>query len=119
MLQEGMFYHSVYESNATTYHNVSSVHLRAPLETEVLRRCIERLVAGQTVLRTSFDLVNFARPLQLVHSSIEIPLVIDDLRRMSATEQEEFIREWVEAEKTRHFDWIKPPPHTLSRSSKK
>jgi len=60
-------------------------------------------------LRTSFNLSDFSEPLQLVHEKVEVPLRIEDIRSLTPTEQEEYVAEWLAAEKRHHFDWRKAP----------
>ncbi|MBD1908662.1 non-ribosomal peptide synthetase [Funiculus sociatus GB2-A5] len=109
MLQMGMLFHSAYSQDSTLFHDIFSFHLQTPLDLQVLTAAIEQLLTRHPVLRTSFDLTNFSEPLQLVHRMVEIPVQIEDLRRLSPAEQEEAIASWMEAEKKQNFDWNCPP----------
>ena len=108
-LQAGMFFHSQMEPDSAVYHNVSSVHLKAPFAAESWRAALRELATNHPVLRTSFDLVSFEEPLQLVHRDVTIPLKITDLRRLELAEQEAAIDEWFEAEKRLGFEWTRAP----------
>src|ERR1051326_7052807 len=59
--------------------------------------------------RTSFDMSNYGQALQLVHQTAEVPLQVDDIRRLSATEQEEFLKDWYKSDKREHFVWTRTP----------
>jgi amino acid adenylation domain-containing protein len=109
MLQAGMLFHSNLDPGAAVYHNVGSYHLRAPLSVEKMRRAVELLVSRHPVLRTSFDLVTFSEPMQLVHSSVAVPLEVEDLRSLAPAQQEQAIRDWIESEKQKQFDWTSAP----------
>ncbi|MCA1565783.1 MAG: amino acid adenylation domain-containing protein [Acidobacteria bacterium] len=109
MLQAGMLFHSNLDPGAAVYHNVGSYHLRAPLSVEKMRRAVELLVSRHPVLRTSFDLVTFSEPMQLVHGGVPVPLEVEDLRALSAAQQEQAIKDWIESEKHKQFDWTSPP----------
>jgi amino acid adenylation domain-containing protein len=109
MLQKGMLFHSEMAPDSAIYHGVTSLHLRAPFEEAALRRALEVMSARHPVLRTSFDLTNFAEPLQLVHGAAQIPLVVDDLRGISSDEQERVLNEVFDDEKRRRFDWAAAP----------
>ena len=108
-LQLGMLFHSEYSRGNSTYHDVSSLHLKATLDLEQMREALATLIARHPMLRTSFDLSNFSEPVQLVHSVVETPLSFDDLRDLSPADQETVIREWIWSEKSRRFDWTVAP----------
>jgi amino acid adenylation domain-containing protein len=109
MLQTGMIFHSSYSPSSSTYHNVSSVHLRAPFDESKLKVALQQLASRHAILRTSFDLSTFSEPLQLVHQTVEMPLRIDDLRHLSGGAQEEAVDTWIEAEREGKFDWTRAP----------
>lgn len=109
MMQAGMLFHSDYAPESAEYHNVSSFHVRAPLAVGALREAIRQLISRHPVLRTSFDLVGFSQPLQLVHRVVETPLEVTDLAGLSPARQEEALDRWIEGEKWKRFDWSRPP----------
>jgi amino acid adenylation domain-containing protein len=104
MLQAGMLFHSQYSANTKAYHNVSSIHIRASLDFDKLHTAVQQLATRHPVLRTSFDLSNFSEPLQLVHKNVSIPCQLEDLRHLSAADQEEILSAWFEADKNNKFD---------------
>ncbi|MEU4516913.1 condensation domain-containing protein, partial [Nonomuraea wenchangensis] len=106
-LQAGMLYHSAYEPDAPTYHDLTTITLRGRFDAGAFRAALAEVTARHPVLRTSFDLTGFSEPLQLVHRAATLPLEVTDLsgdpeagRRLAA---------WSEAEKRRPFDWASPP----------
>lgn len=109
MSQAGMLFHSQYSPGDALYHVVSSIHFRVPFDAAMIRSAVQQLAERHPILRTSFDLANYSEPLQLVHSSVEIPLEIDDLRQLSNAEQEEAIAAVFEVEKQRPFDIERAP----------
>ncbi len=122
MLQAGMLFEGAYNEQEAVYHNVSTYHLQAPFDLPALEAAIHRVVQRHPVLRTSFDLMNFSEPLQLVHRHIELPLCVDDLRDMPEAEQERKLAGWFEEEKRRAFDWAVAPLlrfHVYRRSSER
>jgi aryl carrier-like protein len=104
MLQAGMLFHSQYSANTKAYHNVSSIHLKAPFDFEKLHTAVQQIANRHPVLRTSFDLSNFSEPLQLVHKTVSVACQFEDLRHLCAAEQEEILASWFEAEKNNKFD---------------
>ena len=108
-LQLGMLFHSGFSSTTAAYHDITSVHLHAPLDLDMLETALDQLSMNHPMLRTSFDLTNLSEPLQLVHRTVRLPLTVDDLRHLSEAEQEAALESWIEAEKGRRFDWSRPP----------
>ena len=108
-LQLGMLFHSEYAPGATAYHNVSTLRLGGEVDPEALWAALGALAARHPVLRTSFDLDGFGRPLQLVHRNVEIPLGVEDLRALPAAEREERAARSYESEKEHRFDWRRAP----------
>lgn len=103
-LQAGMLFHSEFNEKTPLYHVIRSIHLRAPLDAEVLRQAVAELVERHEVLRTSFHLSGDSQPLQWVHRRAEIEVEVEDLRHLGTEEQEEILQEWMEVEKRRRFD---------------
>ncbi|MBD2871901.1 amino acid adenylation domain-containing protein [Paenibacillus sp. IB182493] len=108
-LQEGMLFHSSYRQDATTYLNVSSYLLKAPFHLQAWEQAIAGLMNDHSVLRTSFDLTQYTRPLQLVHEEVELPFEVVDLRHLSSPQQEQWLTDWKENKETASFDWTKAP----------
>ena len=44
MLQAGMIYHREYSPKSAIYHDISSFHLKAPLNVKVLQMAVQQLV---------------------------------------------------------------------------
>ncbi|HEY7124271.1 MAG TPA: amino acid adenylation domain-containing protein [Ktedonobacterales bacterium] len=108
-LQLGMLFHSTYEQDSAIYHNLISLHLRAPFNQHHLEQALQVVAARHPVLRTSFDLNSFSEPLQLIHRAAHMSLDIADLRHLPFEEQEQHIQTWFEAEKKRKFTWTQAP----------
>ncbi|GAB1543624.1 non-ribosomal peptide synthetase [Scytonema sp. NUACC21] len=109
MLQMGMIYHSEYSQDSAIYHDIFSYYLKTPLDIQLLQVAVQDLINHHAILRTSFELVNFSIPLQLVHQQVELLLQVEDWCHLNDSEQEEALAAWFEAEKKRHFDWTHLP----------
>ncbi|MGI5281967.1 amino acid adenylation domain-containing protein [Nonomuraea polychroma] len=106
-LQAGMLYHSAYEPDATTYHDLTTITLRGRFDAGAFEAALAEVTARHPVLRTSIDLTGFSEPLQLVHRTATLPLGVTDLSGDPAAAHR--LAEWSEAEKRRPFDWASPP----------
>ncbi|HKR15452.1 MAG TPA: amino acid adenylation domain-containing protein, partial [Pyrinomonadaceae bacterium] len=109
MMQAGMLFHAEYTPDSSVYHNVTSFCLRSPFNEESLAKALRRLMTRHPVLRTSFDLMNYSEPLQLVHLDVELPLVVEDLRGLMPEQQQQALDDSFAAEKNLKFDWRHAP----------
>jgi amino acid adenylation domain-containing protein len=103
-MQAGMIFHSEFSPETAVYHDIATYHLRAPLDLQSLQSTIEMLVQRHPVLRTSFELVSYSEPLQLVHQQVPVVLGVEDFRHLSDEAQAEGINGLIEAEKVRGID---------------
>ena len=103
MLQAGMIFQMQLDPRDPPFHNVGSWQLRGRFEAEPFREALRRLVARHPVLRTSFHLIGFSEPLQLVHRKAETPATIEDLRHLTRSGQEEYLDAFIRREKRRLF----------------
>jgi amino acid adenylation domain-containing protein len=108
-LQAGMIFHSEFAPDSPVYHDIVSVQMEAPFDHAALSQVMQLLAERHPVLRTSFDLVNFSEPMQLVRRVVTIPLVVEDWCHLSQGEQEEALAAWMQREKRNAFDWTSPP----------
>ena len=109
MLQAGMIYHMELMPESSVYHNVDSWHLRARFDGRAFDEAVQYVVARHPVLRTSFDLAGYGEPLQLVHRSARLPIVVEDISHLSHGEQEAELAAFVERESKNRFDLARPP----------
>jgi amino acid adenylation domain-containing protein/non-ribosomal peptide synthase protein (TIGR01720 family) len=109
MLQKGMIFHSQYEPDSAVYHDIFSYQFQAALHVQHFQTAIQHLAACHPILRTAFDLNTFSEPLQLVYQTVDIPVQVEDLSRLTTTEQDEMVAKWLETEKKRPFDWAHAP----------
>ncbi len=103
-LQLAMIYHNERGEDDALYHDIFSYQLRFAPDLDLLRQASRQLVAQYEVLRTTFDLITYGHPLQLVHRDGPDILVVQDLRGLSAEEQQRTVDAYVAAEKGRRFD---------------
>lgn len=109
LLQAGMLFHSEINPESAIFHDLHSFHLQVSLDRNKLEQAIAQLAMSHATLRTSFDLRNYSEPLQLVHSSVTIPLEDEDLRYLDPSEQESAVAAALEVEKQRKFNWEQAP----------
>ncbi|MEW6738140.1 MAG: condensation domain-containing protein, partial [Acidobacteriota bacterium] len=108
-MQAGLVFHSEYSPEASIYHAIEIFYLEARFDLELLERSIKQLIARHPILRTSFDLVHFSEPLQLVHRSASVHITVNDLSNLSQQQQREAIMAKIIDERDQTFDYTKPP----------
>src|SRR6202043_202584 len=105
-LQAGMLYHMQLAPEAHHYHNVDSysLDLDASFDLEKFRVAAQRIAGRHAVLRTSFDMVRYGEPLQLVHRAVGLEVGYFDIRHMPSAEQAAIILAFVDQEQKHSFD---------------
>ncbi|MFH8759307.1 amino acid adenylation domain-containing protein [Streptomyces atroolivaceus] len=105
-VQAGMVYELLADPESNTYQNVSSFHFTddGPFSLPALREAIRRLVDRHEILRTSFRLSGFSKPLQLVHRQAQAEVGFTDLRGLRPDSRQTAVAEFRAAQQRRPFD---------------
>ncbi|MFJ8432086.1 amino acid adenylation domain-containing protein [Kitasatospora sp. NPDC094019] len=110
-VQTGMLVEMLASADERVYQNINSFRIpdAQPFSAEALRAALDTVVARHEILRTSVALTGYAQPLQLVHAQVEIPLAVHDVRELTASQQKDSAREFVESEHRAGFDMTAAP----------
>jgi amino acid adenylation domain-containing protein len=109
LLQAGMLFYLEATPEYPLYQNVDSLEIQARCDPAAFQRALDRVAARHPVLRTAFDLTSYGEPLQLVHASARLRLGVVDLRGLPAAARQPLLPAFVQAEKRRRFDLLRPP----------
>ncbi|WP_370963824.1 amino acid adenylation domain-containing protein [Amycolatopsis sp. cg9] len=107
LLQVGLIYECEITEDPTLYHDLSAVRLSGPLDEDALRRALDALSGRHELLRTSFDLVGHAEPMQRVHATAPIPLTLLDAP--AAADPAAALERWWAEQWRRPFDLAEAP----------
>ncbi|MFD3595945.1 amino acid adenylation domain-containing protein [Nocardia sp. NPDC058640] len=77
-MQLGMLYHALQERHSSKYKDVFRYQLTMPWKPEAFAEATESITARHPALRSSFDLVSYSQPVQIVRRQVPTPLVIVD-----------------------------------------
>ncbi|MEU2673115.1 amino acid adenylation domain-containing protein [Streptomyces sp. NPDC007164] len=111
LTQAGMLVEMYGESTENRYHNITSFRIRdeLPFDPEAFQRAADLIVERHEVMRTSFALDGYSRPLQLVHAAARMPCVFDDLRHLPAARRELALWEFADRDREELFDLTRAP----------
>jgi amino acid adenylation domain-containing protein/non-ribosomal peptide synthase protein (TIGR01720 family) len=109
MLQAGMLYHQEAAGEFPPYHNVTAIRVSAPVDRALVQRAYNDVVNRHPILRTSFDLVRFSEPLQLVHATASAEVGYTDLSGLDPVAQEAAVDRWLVEQQRRPLDLSRPP----------
>lgn len=108
-LQIGMVYHGQLDPRAAVYHDIFSYRISGPFDAANLNRAIQQLGERYSILRTSFELSRFSKPMQLVHRNVRIPFSVEDIQHLPEPDQDAAISNWMAQEKIAPFDFSRAP----------
>ncbi|MDR6985344.1 amino acid adenylation domain-containing protein, partial [Rheinheimera pacifica] len=107
-VQIGMLIQSDVGRAAATYHDILSHKIRLPFCQQTFNTAMRALTEKHEILRTAFDLANYAVPMQLVHRQITLDYEVIDLLRLDEVEQKKQFATVLEQEKRLGFCWDQP-----------
>ncbi|MBE1558005.1 non-ribosomal peptide synthetase [Nonomuraea africana] len=109
-LQEGIFFHSSYDSGAVDVYTSQDVFdFDRPLDADRLRASCAALLARHPSLRAAFTSEGLSRPVQVIGAEVEPPLREVDLSGLPPAEQEEAVSRLLAEDRTRRFDLARAP----------
>ncbi|MCQ0010489.1 non-ribosomal peptide synthetase [Actinomadura madurae] len=108
-LQQGLFFHALYDSGHDVYTAQIVFDLRGPLDGEALRAAAGTLLRRHANLRAGFRQRKEGSPVQVVHRTVRLPWREEDLSALPEAERETRARDLADAERARPFDMARPP----------
>ena len=85
-MQEGMFFHTLADDRALAYQLQTQFRIDGPLDEDLFQQALSDVVARHTVVRSSFHWAGLEKPLQLVHSRLDLPWHREDWTHLSEDE---------------------------------
>ncbi|MFE4261097.1 amino acid adenylation domain-containing protein [Streptomyces sp. NPDC056883] len=104
-LQEGMYFHSSYDTDAPDLYNTQLVlDLQGPLDAPALRAGVEALLRRHPNLRAMFWHEGLDRTMQVIPHEVELPWRETDLGGRSESEQDRAFEDLLTRDRARRFD---------------
>jgi amino acid adenylation domain-containing protein len=107
-IQKGMILLSAMNPAAGMYHD-QFVYPTPKVDIEIFKQSLAKLIEKHEALRTSFDLATYKEGMQIVQKSVSFSLTQKDLQSLEHKQQEEFIRNFMLAERQIPFDTAQAP----------
>ncbi|MEH2230449.1 MAG: amino acid adenylation domain-containing protein [Nostoc sp.] len=108
-MQQGMLFHTLYEPESGVYIEQFCLTLSGNLDITVLQQACVRVVKRHPVLRTLVVWEKQEKPLQVVCKQVELPWQNYDWCSLSATEQQERLEAFLQADRIQGFVLDKAP----------
>jgi acyl carrier protein len=108
LAQEQLWFLDQLAPRETTYNILMVWRLSGPLRVDLLRRCLNLVVARHESLRVSIH-SDDGTPYQVVTPAAEVPLPVTDLRALPAAEREQRVRTEIDAQRDEPFDLAAGP----------
>ncbi len=109
-MQQGMLFHTIASPEAGMYVEQVHCHLEGALDITAFRQTWARMIARHDILRSAFFWEDLEKPLQVVHSEVEVPFDEIDWRARPASTHERDLAAWRDADRGRGFAVDQAPP---------
>ncbi|MBV9182199.1 MAG: amino acid adenylation domain-containing protein, partial [Acidobacteria bacterium] len=106
--QQRLWFLDQLHPNSPAYNIAYTLRISGTLDPEILSQSVLTLIARHETLRTSF-FSQAEQPAQMIHDSVQLPLLQVDLSALPQSEQEEEARRTIAAEANRPFDLTEAP----------
>jgi amino acid adenylation domain-containing protein/FkbM family methyltransferase len=102
-MQQGMLFHSLYAPQSGVYLQQLVSALHEDLNVSAFKKAWQRVVERHPILRTSFRWEGLDEPLQEVRRRVSVPWEEQDWRGLNASEQNERLEAYIEADRRDGF----------------
>ncbi|MCY0963274.1 non-ribosomal peptide synthetase, partial [Streptomyces sp. H27-H5] len=109
-LQQGLFFHAVYDTQGEDVYTVQLVlDIEGPVDRAALRAAVHTLLTRHANLRAAFRHEGLDTPVQVIPTGFDLPWEEVDLTRLSADERDAAADRIVAEDRIRRFDLARPP----------
>ncbi|HGY55852.1 MAG TPA: amino acid adenylation domain-containing protein [Caldithrix abyssi] len=108
-MQQGMLFHSIFDPEAGMYFEQTTFKMKGDLDKAAFERAVAKVIERNPVLRTSFVYKKLEKQLQVVHKTVDIPLVFHDWRSQDKKKQERMLQNLLDEDRRQGFSLNKAP----------
>src|SRR5262249_54222802 len=113
-VQEGMLFHTLYDSLSSVYVEQVVITLEGNLQVPSFEKAWNKLLQRHSILRSSFVWEGVENPVHVIHREVRMPIRTEDWSHLSAEQQQDNLKSLTENERKRGFDLTEPPLLRLS-----
>jgi amino acid adenylation domain-containing protein len=113
-MQQGMLFHTIYEPNSGVYFEQLSCSIQGNLNVEFFQRAWQQVIDRHPILRTCFIWEGIKEPVQAVQRQVKLPWQQYDWQEIPATEQQQKLEFFLQADREQGFDLKQTPPMRLT-----
>ena len=108
-MQQGILFHTLYDPVSDLYFEQCLVTLRGKLDQEQFDRAWQRVAARHSILRTSFHWEGLEKPVQVVHSEVEVPFQSFDWSDLAGEVQRSRLDAFIREDRQKSFELTSAP----------
>jgi amino acid adenylation domain-containing protein len=108
-MQQGMLFHSLYAPDSGIYFQQMICTLRGNLEVVAFEQAWQKIVEKHSIFRTAFIWESLNKPVQVVYKQVKITVENDDWQGLSAQEQQEQLKVFLESDQQNSLQLSQPP----------
>ena len=108
-MQQGMLFASALSPEAGAYVTQTVCVLPGSFNGTAFRQACQKVIERHTILRTSFAWEGLDQPLQIVHTTVELPWDEHDWRELAVSEQQSRLQAFLNEDQQRGFELTKAP----------
>src|SRR6266567_2003878 len=108
-LQQGLLVESLMAPQAGLYVEQIVFDLTGPFSMPAMAWAWRQVVAHHPALRSSFHWRDVERPVQVVHRSVTLPVVHNDLRQLPPSRREEAVNSYLQDDRHKGFQLDRAP----------
>ncbi|MGB0523517.1 MAG: amino acid adenylation domain-containing protein [Flammeovirgaceae bacterium] len=108
-MQEGMLFHSLYDTQSDAYYTQFRCNIACPVNVEMFREAWQQILHNHSILRSSFHHDAMSIPVQTVYKEVELPFQLIDFSAFGEEEQEEKLAAFLAKDKQNKFKFDQAP----------
>ncbi|HXA86026.1 MAG TPA: amino acid adenylation domain-containing protein, partial [Candidatus Dormibacteraeota bacterium] len=112
--QQGLLFHSLYESTSQIYFNQLSCQIEGNLDVAAFRRAWEEVVSRHGILRARFLWHGLRHPVQVIQKQATLPWHEEEWSTLSSEDQQSAWEAFLRQDRTRGFDLTQAPQIRLA-----
>lgn len=108
-MQQGMLFHTIFNPDSNAYFEQFTCKLQGEIDKAAFQKAWQTVVQRHDSLRTAFVWKKLAKMLQVVHKTVELPLLEEDWSNLDEEAQKAKLKDLLRADREKGFNLSKAP----------